>query len=86
VELGAARTGAVSEIPQAIAVVCGGETLPIVVKSAAGPTFREVAEEWTSGRLHKRYPDPMISRSIGTVPSWSFALSARAGCEFPSGS
>lgn len=23
----------------------------------AGPTFREFAEEWTSGKLHKRFPD-----------------------------
>jgi hypothetical protein len=42
VEIGAARTGAVSEILQAIAVVCGGATLPIVVKPAAGPDRKRV--------------------------------------------
>jgi hypothetical protein len=64
VELAAARTGAVSEILQAIAVVCGGETVPIVVKPATGPTFREVAELWDQRAPAPAAPRPRQAQEV----------------------
>jgi integrase len=48
---------------EAINVLLGG--VAVVDTKPEGPTFREVAEEWTSGKLHKRYPDHVkIKKSV----------------------
>ena len=47
--------GHASAVQLAEEILAGRSRLPGAAKAA--PTFRQVADDWTSGRLHKRFPD-----------------------------
>jgi integrase len=50
----------ITRIRKGVDAILAGEVKPAeppTPLTEAGPTFREFAEDWTSGKLHKRFPD-----------------------------
>jgi integrase len=54
----AGRDGrALQDVIDAIDALCQGLVEPLPDPGSSAPTFQELGEEWTSGKLHARWPD-----------------------------
>ncbi|MCA9625939.1 MAG: site-specific integrase, partial [Myxococcales bacterium] len=69
VDMAAAREGApLASVREAVEALCGStvEDIPLGDARSACPTFKEFAQDWTSGKLAKRWPDQVAAKRSAT--------------------